>query len=63
MFEVSYLGVPLRVYSFTGEVVDNNKQRETKVTGSGGAGAVSDGTGGTTPIKIQSTTTVHDHFF
>lgn len=63
MLEVSYLGVPIKVYSFTGTVVDSNKQRETKVTGSGGGGGVYQGTGAVAPISIQSSTTVHDQFF
>lgn len=63
MLEVSYLGVPIRVHSFTGKVVDSNKQLETKVSGSGGGGAVYQGNGAVAPINIQSSTTVHDQFF
>lgn len=63
MLEVSYLGVPVKVYSFTGKVTDSNKQLETKVSGSGGGGAVYQGNGAVAPINIQSSTTVHDQFF
>lgn len=48
---------------FYGEVVDTNRQRETKVYGSGGGGATYNGYGGTAPISINSVTTVHDEFF
>lgn len=63
MLEVSYLGFPLKVYSFTGTVADTNKHLETKVSGSGGGGAVYQGSGAVAPVSITSSTTVHDHFF
>lgn len=63
LLEVSYLGVPVKIYSFTGTVLDNSKQRETKVTGSGGGGAVYNGSGAVAPVSIQSSTTVHDQMF
>lgn len=63
MLEVSYFGVPIKVYSFTGQVVDSNKHLETKVTGSGGGGAMYQGNGAIAPVSIQSSTTVHDQFF
>lgn len=49
--------------SFTGEVMDSSRQREVRVTGSGGGGATWDGYGGTAPINITSETIVHDEFF
>ncbi|WP_180183915.1 hypothetical protein [Acinetobacter sp. YH01020] len=63
MFEVSYLGKTFNVNSFTGTVIDTNKQLETKVSGSGGGGAVYQGSGAIAPVSISSSTTVHDNFF
>lgn len=63
MLEVTYLGVPVKVCSFIGKVVDNNKQLETIVSGSGGGGTIYNGKGTLDPINIHSTTAVHDHFF
>ncbi len=39
------------VNSFTGTVIDTNKQLETKVSGSGGGGAVYQGSGAIAPVK------------
>lgn len=51
------------ICQFYGEVVDTSKQRETQIHGAGGGGASYQGTGGTAPINISSTTVVHDQFF
>ena len=59
MTTVSIQGKNYGIYQFTGEVVDNNKQRETRVYG--GGGATYQGTGGTAPVT--SSTTIHDQFF
>ena len=59
MTTVSIQGKTYGIYQFTGEVVDNNKQRETRVHG--GGGATYNGTGGTAPVT--SSTTIHDQFF
>lgn len=63
MFEVTYLGVPVKIYSFTGRVIDSTQQLETKVSGSGGGGAIYQGSGAVAPVNISSTTTVHNQFF
>ena len=52
-----------RIYEVTGKILESNKQRELHVYGSGGGGATYNGTGGTAPVNIQSSTTIHDEFF
>ena len=48
---------------FTGKVVGTTKNLETKVSGGGGGGYTSQGSGYTAPVHITSTTTVHDQLF
>ena len=48
---------------FTGKVVGTTKNLETKVSGGGGGGYTSQGSGYTAPVSITSTTTVHDQLF
>lgn len=56
-------GKTYEIGSFEGTVLESSRQRETKVTGSGGGGATWDGYGGTAPVNIKSETTIHDEFF
>lgn len=51
------------ICDFYGQVMDTSKQRETKVTGSGGGGATWDGYGKTSDVKITSITTLHTEFY
>lgn len=51
------------IYSFTGKVASSSKNMETKVSGGGGGGYSYKGTGGTAPVRITSTTIVHDQLF
>lgn len=51
------------IYQFIGKVESTSKDRETHVHGGGGGGAVRNGNGGSAPVRISSTTTVHDKFF
>ena len=51
------------IEEFFGRVVESNRERETKVSGSGGGGATWNGYGTTAPVDISSETTVHDEFF
>ncbi|KAA8733250.1 hypothetical protein F4V57_08470 [Acinetobacter qingfengensis] len=51
------------VYEFTGKVAHSNKQLETVVSGGGGGGATYQGTGGSAPVSIRSTTYTHDDIF
>lgn len=57
-------GAPsFELYSFSGTVEESGKNMETKVHGGGGGGATYQGTGGTAPVSISSTTVVHDQIF
>ncbi len=49
--------------STTGKVLSSGKNMETKVSGGGGGGYTSRGSGYTAPVSITSKTTVHDQFF
>jgi hypothetical protein len=51
------------LYWTFGKVEETGKNLETKVSGSGGGGATFKGYGGTAPVSITSTTTVHDQIF
>lgn len=51
------------LYSFCGIVEESGKNMETRVHGGGGGGATYQGTGGTAPVSISSTTVVHDQIF
>ena len=51
------------IYTFTGKVLSSGKNMETKVHGGGGGGATYGGTGGSAPVRITSTTVVHDQIF
>ena len=51
------------IHQFMGKVEGTSKQRETRVHGGGGGGVVRNGQGATAPVRISSTTTVHDNFF
>ena len=51
------------ICDFYGQVIDTSKQRETKVTGSGGGGVTWDGYGANSDVKITSTTTLHTEFY
>lgn len=61
--EIFINGKLYRFESFVGTVVEANRERETRITGSGGGGYSFDGYGSTDPIKIQSETVVHKDFF
>ena len=50
------------LYWVTGAVAETGKNMETKVHGSGG-GSYGGAYGGTAPVRISSTTTVHDQIF
>ena len=56
-------GKTYEICQFSGEILEANKQRETQVHGSGGGGATYKGTGGTAPVNVYSTTTIHNEFF
>ena len=56
-------GKTYHVYEFTGKVAQSNKQLETVVSGGGGGGATYQGTGGSAPVRISSTTYTHDDIF
>lgn len=49
--------------STTGKVLSSGKNMETKVSGGGGGGYTTRGSGYTAPVSITSKTTVHDQFF
>lgn len=51
------------LYSTTGKVEETGKNMETKVSGGGGGGGMYRGYGGTAPVTIRSTTTIHDQIF
>lgn len=51
------------IHEFTGKVMSAQKNMETKVHGGGGGGYSYQGTGGTAPVRISSTTVVHDQVF
>lgn len=51
------------IHQFTGKVVGTSKNMETKVHGGGGGGYSYRGTGGSAPVRISSTTVVHDQLF
>jgi len=51
------------IYHFTGKVASASKNLETKVSGSGGGGGSYQGTGYSAPVRISSTTVVHDQLF
>jgi hypothetical protein len=51
------------LYQFTGKVASAAKNLETKVSGGGGGGYSYRGTGGSAPVRITSTTVVHDQLF
>jgi len=51
------------IYYVQGGVVGKDKQMETRVHGGGGGGATYQGTGGTAPISISSTSTIHDKVY
>lgn len=51
------------IYHFTGKVASASKNMETKVSGGGGGGGSYQGTGYTAPVRITSTTVVHDQLF
>lgn len=51
------------IEGFTGKVVEHGKDREVKVSGSGGGGYSSYGSGYTNPVSIRSETTIHDSIF
>ncbi len=51
------------IYHFTGKVASATKNMETKVSGSGGGGGSYQGTGYNAPVRITSTTIVHDQLF
>lgn len=51
------------LYHFTGKVASASKNLETKVSGGGGGGYSYQGTGGSAPVRITSTTVIHDQLF
>lgn len=51
------------IFYAKGKVVGKDKNYETKISGSGGGGASYQGTGGTSPISISSTTVIHDKVY
>jgi len=51
------------LHQFTGKVMSTSKNMETKVHGGGGGGYSYQGTGGSAPVRISSTTVVHDQLF
>ncbi len=56
-------GKTYQLYHTTGKVEETGKNMETKVSGGGGGGGTYSGYGGTAPVTIQSTTTIHDQIF
>jgi hypothetical protein len=53
----------LVIHHFTGKVAETTKHMETQVSGGGGGGMSYQGTGGSAPVTIRSTTIVHDQMF
>lgn len=53
----------IEVYHFTGKVAESQKNMETKISGGGGGGYSYQGTGGSAPVRITSTTIIHDQIF
>jgi hypothetical protein len=51
------------LHHFSGIVEESGKNMETRVSGGGGGGATYQGTGGSAPISITSTTVIHDQLF
>ncbi len=54
---------PFDLHYFAGIVEESGKNLETRVSGGGGGGATYQGTGGSAPISISSTTIIHDQLF
>lgn len=63
MENVKAIGKEYEIYSVTGRVLDAKKHYETRVSGGGGGGYSNQGTGYTAPVKISSTTVIHDTIF
>lgn len=53
----------IAIHHFTGKVASSSKNMETKVHGGGGGGYSYQGTGGSAPVRISSTTVIHDQLF
>lgn len=51
------------LYQFTGKVASASKNLETIVSGGGGGGYSYQGTGSSAPVRITSTTVIHDQLF
>lgn len=51
------------IYYIKGVVLGKDKHLETKVYGGGGGGYSYNGTGGSAPVSIGSTTTIHDKLY
>ena len=56
-------GTLFEITPTTGKVLSTDKNLETKVSGGGGGGFSRRGSGYTAPVRVTSTTTVHDQFF
>lgn len=63
MKELEISGRHYNIYTTTGKVNEAGKNLETKVHGGGGGGYNYQGTGGSAPVTITSTTVVHDQIF
>ncbi len=56
-------GKTFDLYWITGKVMNAGKNMETRVHGGGGGGFTYQGTGGSAPVTISSTTVIHDQIF
>lgn len=63
MKELEVGGRHYTVYTTKGIVNESGKNMETRVHGGGGGGYSYQGTGGSAPVSITSTTVVHDQIF
>lgn len=55
--------IKFTIYHIHGWIAGMHKNFETQVSGGGGGGATYQGTGGTAPISISSTTYIHDKIY
>jgi hypothetical protein len=63
MQTITLSGTTYNLQATTGKVLSTNKNLETKVSGGGGGGFARRGSGFNSPVRITSTTTVHDQIF
>lgn len=63
MSEIEINGKSYKINQFAGKVTASSKDRETKVSSSGGGDTIRDGRVRAKALKVSSATTVHDSFY